>query len=343
MRYQKTARLLYRHIVFNFKLIGSGPMYYNNRYNSSEAFIHDMKGWDIDARKLDRGNFLGTLSFIDCQLVKIIRFNFNSIIGRIGSSPEGYVSFVIPGKSNQSYHWLNKEVDSTIIAKFSESRELNMFSKGDFDSIGLNIESTHFQKLLEQYQFQHLHKVLQKEDQLFQKSVYEVNQLANFVHKLFLTIKVNPLLINKAEFKNKVQFFLPYLLMDLLEKSSDYKPNRKSNESDLVLQETVSYINQNIYKRLSLANLSKFGGFSERTLTSAFNQKFGLSPYRYINRTKLNLIRKELSDQKNSETIKSIIQKFGIKHSGQFSKDYYNLFHELPSDTRRRPAWHAKS
>lgn len=311
-------------------------MYYNWTCNNFEDYIQYLKGWDVDVRKLDKGGFLGTLSLIDCQTVQTIKFHFDGIIDRYGSSPEGYVSFVIPGNSFQTYHWLNKEIDSSIIAKFSDSRELDMLSKNDFSSIGLNIESTYFNSLIEQYQFQNLQKVIQKEDQIFQLSVYEVMHLANYIHNLHFSLEKNPLLIDNSEFIYKVQYVLPYLLMELLDKSNIPKLRTNLNKSDIVFQETISYINCNISKKISIANLTKYGGVSERTLTQTFKQKLGVTPLRYINRTKLNLIRRELSKQTNSETIRSIILKYGMTHLGQFSKDYYNLFNELPSDTRKK-------
>ncbi len=75
----------------------------------------------------------------------------------------------------------------------------------------------------------------------------------------------------------------------------------------------------------------------ERTLRYTFQREIGLSPKAYMKRTALNGIRQELmhtlSEQK---VIHRIAGRYGFWHMGQFASDYYELFGELPSDTKRR-------
>lgn len=310
-------------------------MYLNLNYTDFEEFIQGMTGWDIDARKLDKGEFTGNLSIINTQFVQLVKFRFTGAMDRYGSTPLGYMSFVIPGSTNQNYQWFNKQLDSSIITKFPESRELDMFSKGDFSSIGLNIETNHLRQLIEHYKFINVDRLLESKEQAYQFTEYQVMYMANCVHQLYAQASRNPSLLSDINFLHKVNIKLPYVLLELLEHANLKVTNKKQSKSERALQSSVSYINKNLSRKISMAELCKYANVSERTLENAFKLRYEISPKNYIDRTKLCLINRELSKPYGQDNISTIASQFGIKHKGQFAKDYYNYFNELPSDTRR--------
>jgi AraC family ethanolamine operon transcriptional activator len=85
---------------------------------------------------------------------------------------------------------------------------------------------------------------------------------------------------------------------------------------------------------LSLLDLCRELGVSERTLHYAFQEVRGLSPMAYFRAIRLNAVRQELkAAAANMATVHEIAQRWGFWHTGEFAAAYRRLFGELPSQT----------
>jgi AraC family ethanolamine operon transcriptional activator len=85
---------------------------------------------------------------------------------------------------------------------------------------------------------------------------------------------------------------------------------------------------------LSLLELCRELGVSERTLHYAFQQVLGLSPMAYCRALRLNAVRQELKAAPDTASVQAIAQRWGFHHPGEFAAAYRRLFGELPSQTR---------
>lgn len=77
-------------------------------------------------------------------------------------------------------------------------------------------------------------------------------------------------------------------------------------------------------------------GVSRRQLEYSFRETFGVSPRDFVERARLNEIRRALLDTRNhGRTVTEIAFENGMQHLGRFSHSYRVLFGELPSETVR--------
>lgn len=97
------------------------------------------------------------------------------------------------------------------------------------------------------------------------------------------------------------------------------------------------YIDDHLDRPLTLANVCQASYASPRALEYGFREIFGVSPIAYIRCARLSRVRRELcSSAYTSGRITQLAMKWGFWHLSQFSKDYYDLFGELPSITLGR-------
>lgn len=76
---------------------------------------------------------------------------------------------------------------------------------------------------------------------------------------------------------------------------------------------------------------------SERTLRHAFYDVTGMSPLDYLKTFRLNQVKRRLREAVAGEAlVKQLAYANGFTHLGQFSRDYRQLFGELPSQTLHR-------
>ena len=100
-----------------------------------------------------------------------------------------------------------------------------------------------------------------------------------------------------------------------------------------LFHDALDIIKDNICEELTVGKLCEELTASRRTLEYVFNENIKMSPARYIRALRLNNIRREILSMQ-PETLGDIAAKWGIWHLGRFAKDYYQLFGELPSETK---------
>lgn len=93
---------------------------------------------------------------------------------------------------------------------------------------------------------------------------------------------------------------------------------------------------------LSVPDLARQNGIPERTLRSAFQKCYGLSPAEYLRIHRLHQARRALRASGPDETtVTKIAFGLGFWDLGRFAGAYRQLFGEPPSETLRKPSHHA--
>lgn len=88
---------------------------------------------------------------------------------------------------------------------------------------------------------------------------------------------------------------------------------------------------------IRIDDLADAAGVSIRTLNYAFREQMGVSPRQFVRAYTLNAARTALLSAKiGSARVSDIAARLGVWEWGRFSRDYRQLFGELPSETLRR-------
>ncbi len=120
------------------------------------------------------------------------------------------------------------------------------------------------------------------------------------------------------------------------EKSSTLIARRRAKH---IVNHVIDYIKAQLEQHVcpSISAICTDLQLSERTLQYSFGAILGVSPYTYLRYMRLNGVRLALM-QPHSEhlTITRVANHWHFLHMGRFSKDYQQMFDELPSATLRR-------
>lgn len=108
---------------------------------------------------------------------------------------------------------------------------------------------------------------------------------------------------------------------------------RTRNKHHRLFHDALDLIKDNICEELTVGKLCEELRVSRRTLEYVFNENIKMSPARYIRAFRLNNIRREILSMEQ-QNLGDIAAKWGIWHLGRFSRDYHQLFGELPSVTK---------
>ena len=91
----------------------------------------------------------------------------------------------------------------------------------------------------------------------------------------------------------------------------------------------------------SLSDLSTLSGLSARSLQYAFQERYGVSPMRYLRRVRLDRAREDL--RRGNGSVAEIASYWGFSNLGRFARAYQQQFGEFPSVTRRPDRARARS
>jgi len=96
------------------------------------------------------------------------------------------------------------------------------------------------------------------------------------------------------------------------------------------------YILENKNKLVSILDICKAVGATERTLHLGFKELYGITPKAFMKYLRLNNARKELLQSDLSTTVTDVAYRWKFYHLSRFARSYYETFGEKPSDTLKR-------
>ena len=105
--------------------------------------------------------------------------------------------------------------------------------------------------------------------------------------------------------------------------------NNQSNH--VIIQLSLEYIQNNLANKITMEDLTKITGYSERSLQLVFKKEFNQSPFQYIEEQRLLKAKALIEKHKRSKKISAIAQDVGFFHLGRFSVNFKQRFGISPS------------
>ena len=112
------------------------------------------------------------------------------------------------------------------------------------------------------------------------------------------------------------------------------QPATRTNARSALVARAINVLRDHVCEPVTMAELSRLAGASERTLRAAFRDVIGLSPKQYAIAQRLQAARAALcSADPAKTTVTDIATAFGFYELGRFAGRYRNAFGEVPSRT----------
>lgn len=135
--------------------------------------------------------------------------------------------------------------------------------------------------------------------------------------------------------------FVPLLIEAIpLNRNTTLMPDRSVCRSQLV-QKAEEYMQAHLEKPITLKDLCKILHTSSRPLNYGFQEVFGMSSMTYLKVLRLRAVYKMLKAADPATTsVEIIANQFGFWSLGHFTRDYKQMFRELPSKPLKRLKGH---
>ncbi|MEB3182865.1 MAG: AraC family transcriptional regulator [Cyanobacteriota bacterium] len=122
---------------------------------------------------------------------------------------------------------------------------------------------------------------------------------------------------------------------DLIRVASCDVGTRRSTKA-VIIDELLEWIRANLDRPISLTELERQSAYSQRTLRTAFQQRFGCGPNEWIRKQRMEAARRQLLQPQPGDSVSLVARRCGYSHLSQFSRDFHRTFGLSPSGVLRQ-------
>ena len=299
-----------------------------------DELAQGFRRWQLRFRQLGGGPFRGELQFLQLGAIQILRASGNCRLQARGAPPPGSFGFAPVLPRNAGALWRGRRCQAGQVITIDPGQEGDHMSAADYLMVGLTVDGDFFRECA---------AVLggfDPEERLAGRlaitpSPAGCRALTAHLRELLDLVEARPDLFAQPRTRRTVEQECVRRVVELIAQSTggDRTGCWSSNRERLV-RRADDYMRACLGEPLSLLELCRELGVSERTLHYAFQEVRGLSPMAYFRAVRLNAVRQELKAAAvGTATVREIARRWGFGHTGEFAAAYRRLFGELPSQT----------
>ena len=294
--------------------------YYSSDY---DEFGHMLNVAKIEAKLLESGLFKGVIDIVSTSHVIVNNFKINRKMLQIGSANPGYITFTI-WDPKVFFNWRKHEMKDGMIGVLWNNEHRSVTGT-EFNAMPISIEENFFINLCRIKGYPELIHHLKKNEILYvsKESLNKIRKLVRFV------TGINNL--QDSVIHELIEDNLVNQLINCLSSILPEKPTKDMIYPKFV--KVIDYIHENLTEITSVRQVSENTKISERTIRRMILNRYGLTTKDYLNKLRLNEVRKGLKNNSKNSNVFQIASEYNFWHMGQFSRDYKRLFGELPSGT----------
>ena len=297
-------------------------------YNSEDydEFGALLPNANVEEILLESGPFIGTGNFVQTPNLILGNFKSSRKVLQVGTGTPGYITFLIWDPSIL-FSWRKYDLKKGMIGVLWKNEHQSV-TGANLKGLPISIEEKYFEKICQNSGYTELFDKLKKSEILYVSETYLI-QIRNMVEYVTEQGNLNDNLIYQL-----VEEKLVELLMNCLLESVPNKIDKENSHQKF--SKIIDYIQENLSETSTVYQICEKTKIPERTIRRLINKKYGISPKAYLNRLRLNEVRRNLKSNSINTNIVQAASEYNYWHMGQFSKDYKKLFGELPSETMRK-------
>jgi AraC family ethanolamine operon transcriptional activator len=314
------------------------PFCVHRLFEDFEQWTEAFSTWNLTATQLSQGKFKGELAIAQFGCLQFIYASTNQAMQIVGGKPPNTITFgTLLTPQDQELVAHNQRLNQKVLFGLAPTRETHVITQ-KFCQVGIVSVSTDiFHQYIDQL------KIKSFNNAFFQKNVIHIdstklNIFKTYLQELFYLLKTNSTWLQQPQtHKLIVEDCLP-LLIDTLRFDGDFLDSGipKLGRYQMV-KEVEDFMIANIDQPLTLKDLYTAVKTSPRTLSYGVHDLFEMSPMEYLKIKRLNGVRRTLKTcDPNQATVSAIATHWGFWSMGHFSRDYKQLFGELPSETLKK-------
>jgi len=290
---------------------------------SADELEEVARDWKVEFRQLDAGRLAGRLvqAFDERSLVTWTRFD--RALEQSGEAPRGVCTFGVLERGASTL-WHERDIDDGSLMVF---RELAAVSTPGFSGYTISIAPERLAEVSRVTGVPVPEALVHEPVHALRGEPKALQALRACIRRLFGSSPCDP------GWPRTMERDLPAAVLRALAGAASEIRQPPSRVRDLARRRALEYVKAHSQEALTVTDLCRAVGVSERTLEYAFRERFGMRPKAYLRAFRLNGVRRELHGAEPGTRIADVANRWGFWHMGQFAADYRRQFGELPSES----------
>lgn len=319
----------------NSRPVQSPPRFISLQTGDFEELGLTLLRWRHQVRKLDRGTFVGQARVLHLGTTQILHIQTNQKLHVQGCTPVESIAFspVLPG--NADAVWRGRRLTPGQMSVVAPDQDLSHVTGVNYETLALVADGKLIRRLLTDLGRSDPEEFLSG-NEVFVPPPQVFSELGPFLLRLLSQAETDPGWLTRADLTQVERECSRRFVEAVMRGRPTVGPRGRSvSQANLVCQ-AEDYVWAHPPGSVSVVDLCRELGVSERTLYYAFRDLRGLGPVAYFKVHRLNAVREELRRSHPQEaTVHDIAVRWGFLHMGEFAADYHRLFGESPADTLR--------
>jgi AraC family transcriptional regulator, ethanolamine operon transcriptional activator len=309
-----------------------GALLASQRSTDFDAFAAAARGWDLDFRQLDSGPFESDMVQVTTDSVNVAHATLNRLLDQRGATPVGLRTFHLVAEGSSPWVWRHHDVLQDALLIYPTGGEIHGVSRPGFEAFALAFSEDLLAGVASDMGLPDLDTMTGGSEML------RCDPSAMLGLRTWLGTLCDAIRDGAVPTADRLQYALendlPRRLLETLRGGRVTEAYASAKVRRCAIQRAQEFIDAAQGHRVTIGDLAKAGGVSERTLQYAFLEYFGVSPNAYLREMRLNQVRSELKRSDPQITlVADVANRWGFWHMGQFAKDYRRLFAVRPSET----------
>lgn len=304
------------------------------RTSDVDAHVACQPGWHINYEQLSAGPFHGAIDHLRLSGMSLIRETANCAVRQFGElEAQGYHFGVVNDVVGELLFNGQRLYNNSVMA--GPSNDLELCSSGPCQVMGIIVDATLLHSVYAEM-FNHALPAWFERQSVVLLDTSRTQRMRQSLQQAFDTIAETPTLLNDTVACHQLRDTVLLEWLNVLPEELDSSDLKSVAARRKVVDRACRLILSRHEEPVSLLEICRQIGASERKLNYCFQELLGISPGRYLRASRLNAVRRELKRCKDPRSsVQDIAAHWGFWHMGQFSTDYKHQFAELPSETLR--------
>ncbi|HEX5393693.1 MAG TPA: helix-turn-helix domain-containing protein [Rhodocyclaceae bacterium] len=293
--------------------------------------------WSQHYEQLSNGPYRGQVEDLELGPLTILRETGNCIVLQTGMMMRNYFAFGIPMNAQGEAYFCGNIIKGNCMTVLHPDAEFELRTTEKFGIVAAAFKPDVFCRFLgdPSVTANDLERDLRALPRAFDTPV--TADFARFLNGLMDAAQNHP----TGLLTHSLQTQIADELMELI--SACISTGERNNSyavragRDRLVQRVRKYLDRPWEEPVNIANVCEDLSVTRRTLQNAMQEVLGVSPQAYLKAIRLNGVRRALKNRNRiNESIADVASEWGFWHLSQFAQDYFRLFGERPSDTRKR-------
>lgn len=298
-----------------------------------------VRGWDLDFRPLEPARCGSELLQIAAGGVQLTRFQAGARLDQQGGAPPGTRTFAVLESGVTGVRWCGHELKAHTVAALASGGGFVATSAPDFLVYTVSVLEETLAEIAHMLGLPEPEDVFGRAEQVFVCPPPTLAAARHRMRRISEHLRRDPESASQRGLRHELGFELPARILEAVAAGRKATPKLVARKSDEVLENALALIRHSPSEPLTVRDLSRAVGASERTLRYAFTERYGVPPKGYLKAVRLHGVRRALrSADPRKARVADTANRWGFWHMGDFAADYRRLFGELPSKTLARRA-----